>query len=277
MFSLELITIYLAVGASFAVSQGWRGGQPFAFGAALRGLVIWPWAAARWFTQKRAMSVLATGKGNEPGPETRAQRATQIALTELSRVLPSFMSVADTEQLWQQCRAALEKYTELTATVNNLDETASLGPRATELFLLDKRDGLDLARAARCLQRRNAARLKAHQIQARQEFLRALQDTQRVVTKALAHAPQDLARAVYVEELWHGFIERARQLCLALQDTETAQKVTRRLADAHAYRARPAVPALNKITPPQLEVEICTPETNLPFTNMPAGMTTRLG
>ena len=278
MMWLELITIYLAIGAPFAVSLGWRANAPFAYRKALPTFILWPLVATRRLSQRLTGAKPTTGISNEPlGPEQQAQRATQLALTKLSRALPLLASVADAEQLWQQCRQALEKYIGLTSAVYQLDENETPGPRASELYRLDGLDGADLAGAARCWQRRNAARLKAHQIKARQEFQRALQEAQQVVTNALRRSPVESAVAVYVEELWLGFLDCARQLCLTLQDKEAAPEVTRRLADARANRARPALPAKEIIPPPQLEVEKCTPETNIAFPKLPAGMASRLG
>jgi hypothetical protein len=249
MMWLELITVYLAIGAPFAVSQGMnlRGeGKAETITVllqSLRAALLWPLAAWPWLRQKLARPASATGYSNRhTGPEAKEQRAALAELTLLVRALPSCVSVAETERLWQQCRDAMEKYTGLTSSVYQLDKDASLSARAYELFRLEGRAGEDLLRAGRCLQRRNAARLKAHQIHARQEFLRVLEE----INRRLDDAPFDTS----VEELWQGFIGRARQLCLALQDEETAQEVTRRLAGASAHRLRPAVPAPKSIPPP---------------------------
>jgi hypothetical protein len=218
MLGIELIIIYLAIGAPFGVNRGWQERPAFSLSAAIRAALLWPVAAfqglACWRKQKRAAGEAV----KHFGPEHQAQRDALAALTELSRALYPIVSTATAGQLWIQGRDALDKYTGLTATVNNLDENAELSPRASEIFRLEGLTGQDLQRAGRCVQRRNATRLRAHQIQARQELLEALSQAQQTVNTATTD--------VRVKDLWQGFMEKARQLCLVLGDTETTQEVT---------------------------------------------------
>jgi hypothetical protein len=278
MMWLELITIYLAIGAPFAVNLGWSANPAFAYRKALLALFVWPLIAIRRLLKWLQTEVSAAGSDHEPfGPEEQAQRAVQLSLTALSRALPLLTSAATAEQLWQQCRLALEKYTGLTSEALHLSEIEPLGSRATELYTLAGRQGADVALAARCLQRRNARLLKEHQMIARQEFQQALLAAHQVVNSALKSSPSEATAAVYVEELWLGFLESARHLCLTLQDELAAPDVTRRLADARANRIRPALPAKEKSLPLHKEVEKCTPETQIAFPHLPAGVSSHLG
>jgi hypothetical protein len=272
MMWAELITIYLAIGAPVGVSRALSGRRrPLTrmVGAALWATLSWPLTAARWLHGKRAAaSVSAQTRDGSFGPDEPAQRAALAALTNLSLALRPLTSTAISEQLWLQCRDALEKYAGLTSAVKKIDPAAMPAPRDMEFFRLAGHMGDDLTRAGRCLQRRNAARLRAHQIKARQEFLAALQSAQREIESARAVLPHEETSASYLEELWHEFLERARQLCLALDEADTAQEVTRRLAEEQTRPVLPAV-AFENNTPPQTEARKRPPEPSLPLTHLP--------
>jgi hypothetical protein len=244
----EAITIYLAAGASFGVYNFLREQNPASrfhtFLNATRAAILWPLAAARIIRPRRRPDAgSAAGTINERastqfveriGQANRKLLASLYRLVELA--LPS--SGGDCEKMERASRTvreAVEKYVELTMAAAEAPPDAPPTEREMELFRVAGRRGDDLLLAGRCIHRRNAARLVAHQARARTELLHALAEIREVVGGTNARANVIAARHLSVETL--RFYACAFDLLSLLED-ESAAIIVTRLLDAECARLR---------------------------------------
>lgn len=267
----EAITIYLAAGASFGVYNFLREQNPtsrfHAWLKATRALILWPLAAAKFLRPRqrpdegnpvKTINEQATALFIERiGQAKRKLLASLYRLVELANA----SSGGEREKMEQSSRTVreiVEKYVELTMAAAEANPDAPPTEREMELFRVAGHKGDDLLLAGRCIHRRNAARLVAHQARARTELLHALAEIREVCGEAttLTNALTNViaTRHLSVETL--RFYACAFDLLSLLEDESAAMSVAR-LLDAECVRLRRLESLSRKETKPT-EEELCT-------------------
>jgi hypothetical protein len=248
----ETITIYLAIAAPFGVNcflrehaakEHTRARSLFkATGAGL----LWPFVAIAAFLSRqspKASSRAAIESGHSLDERTRDKIA--IAQRQLFAALEKVRGLAQTtdgacedlEQSTRAVREGIEKYVGLTLALaeTNLDDAPTR--RETELCRIAGRSGEDLLLAGRCIQRRNAARLIAHQARSRLKLLHALATVREINSDSLAESPANLIAARHLSVARLRFYGQAINLLSLLEDESAARRVAQVL-DAECARLR---------------------------------------
>ena len=184
----HFITIYLAAAAPLAVtyylhrSAQRRGVRAVASSAGVA--LAWPlWLLVRHLRSGGhrldvAATLLEPPASADEDKVRRAERAllSALYLTE-DLALESFgVRHGRACDAARGAAAGVERYAELTLAARRAREDAPPLPEELELARVAGRSCDDLLVAGRCLHRRNVARLRAHQAQARGELLRALDE-----------------------------------------------------------------------------------------------------
>ena len=248
----ELITIYLAIGAPIGVSHALsRGGAVRLWRRqTLLVVLLWPLAAIDWARRQPRFwqsSFLKMTKDEADDPIEQKELQVLRRLTALSRVLQPYQVVIDLEGTWQQTRVALETYSGLTRAVYESDNNVLAEPRELELLRIAARNGTDLICAGRCINRRNAIRLKVHQKQARQDFLATLQIWEQATAEVMQNLSRNKSAAANVGKHWYEFAECVRRLCILLQDADAAPEATRwEVGETSVTESLPVAPSLRK-------------------------------
>lgn len=242
----EAIIIYLAAGTSFGVYNFLREQNPasrfHAWLKATRAVILWPLAAAK-ILRPRPNEGSPAGTTNEQASAQFVERigqangkllASLYRLVELLNVPPGGER-EKMERASRTVREIVEKYVELTMTAAETNPDAPPTRREMELFRVAGRKGDDLLLAGRCIHRRNAARLVAHQARARTELLHALAEIREIVGGVTAITNAIAARHLSVETL--RFYACAFDLLSLLEDESAAMSVAR-LLDAECARLR---------------------------------------
>jgi hypothetical protein len=244
----EAITIYLAAGASFGAYDYLREQTPASrlhtWLKATRSAILWPLAAAKILRpRQRPDEDRSAGTINEQASAhfiMRIAEAKRKLLASLYRLI-ELMRVSSgggrekMERASRRVRELVEKYIELTMAATEAHPDAPPTKREMELFRVAGRKGDDLLLAGRCLHRRNAARLVAHQARARTELLHALAEIREIEGCATAPLNVSAARHLSVETI--RFYACACDL-LSLVEDESAATCVARLLDAECARLR---------------------------------------
>lgn len=267
----EAITIYLAAGASFGVYNFLREQNPqsrfHAWLKATRAMILWPLAAAKILRpRQRPDEGRPAGTINERASAQFVERIGQAngkLLASLYRLveLTDALTGGEREKMERASRTVreiVEKYVELTMAAAETNADAPPTRREMELFRVAGRKGDDLQLAGRCIHRRNAARLVAHQARARTELLHALAEIREIVGGTNASVNVITARHLSVETL--RFYACAFDLLSLLEDESAAMSVAR-LLDAECARLR-RLEALNRKESKTTEEERCTIHTH---------------
>lgn len=263
----EAITIYLAAGASFGVYNFQREQNPVSrfhnWLKAARAVLLWPLAAAKLLRPRRRPNKsrpagTINGRASARFVE-RINQANRELLASLYRLV-ELLGVSSggerekMERASRRVREIAEKYVELTMAAAESNVDAPPTERELEIFRVAGRKGEDLLLAGRCIHRRNAARLVAHQARARTELLHALAEIREIVGETTASANLITARHLSVETL--RFYACAFDLLSLLED-ESAAIVIARLLDAECARLR-RLEALSRKESKTTEEELCT-------------------
>ena len=238
----EAITIYLAAGASFGADNLLRRFRTWlkAIGAA----ILWPLTAATFLYLRRHRAADRTAGTTIEHASTqfmeKIRQASRKLLSSLYRLveLAKVSSGGESEKMELGARAIreiVEKYVELTMAAAETDLDALPSEREMELFRVAGRRGDDLLLAGRCIHRRNAARLVAHQARARTELLHALAEIREGGGGVTALMNVHAARHLSVETL--RFYACAFDLLSLLEDESAATSVAR-LLDTECARLR---------------------------------------
>ncbi len=263
----EAITIYLAAGASFGAYSLLReqttASRFHTFMRATRAAILWPLAAAKILRPRRGpgegrpagtINELASAQFVERiGQAKRKLLASLYRLVELLN-LSSGDEREKMESASRTVREAVEKYMELTMAAAAANPDAPPTEREMELFRVAGRRGEDLLLAGRCVHRRNASRLIAHQARARTELLHALAEIRELVGEVTALVSVVAARQLSVETL--RFYACAFDLLSLLED-ESAAIIIARLLDAECTRLR-RLEALSRNDSKTTKEEPCT-------------------
>jgi hypothetical protein len=248
MLLSQTITIYLAVGASFGVHSFLRLRNDLGLARTLLRVacttLLWPLVATR--TLAASQKVEARDSGRASSVEISYHPAAKVEQAR-RRLLDSLYGIGELEQeasgrqsheIEQSARAfreCVEKYSGLTMAAAELDSDAAPSEHELELYRVAGRKGDDLLTAGRCIQRRNAARLIAHQARARIELLHTLAEIREIAGKAASRLSPDTAHqmSVAILRLYGHALE-----FLSLHEDETAALSVRRLLEAECGRLR---------------------------------------
>jgi hypothetical protein len=173
MRSIELITIYLAAGASFGVSHYLRArsrrSHVRAFLEGVTTALLWPMAAAA-ILLKRLRHMDETEAVEEPNAQVEA--AVHAFVISVNKMLEASrrMKMTEMEQTLFALREGVQQYVGLAGM------KADRAPAHYEMELarISGRRGDDLLLAGHCTQRRNTARIKARFERERSRLLRKL-------------------------------------------------------------------------------------------------------
>lgn len=165
---LEALIIYLSIGASFGVYFLFQGRHvKFGFNFWLAVLAVtffWIFYAVHLFSphvQNFAKRQLSSYSEQENSVENAAQKllSSYSLIPESAGKIPFF-----------EFREIVERYGGLSLALQNAEESNSTACGG-ELFIAAERKKQELNLAGRCLRRKNLARLEAHQMSARRDFL----------------------------------------------------------------------------------------------------------
>jgi hypothetical protein len=182
----ETITIYLAVGAPFAVSyflrqQAAEGRAHLLLKTTVTGL-LWPLVAVKIFYARLRRTLMRAKLYEEPVLQPHAEkidgaRRNFLGALHTVRELATDAPGVESEKLERAVyvlRDCVETFVGLAQAVKEAMPDAPPDERELELFRLAGRKGDDLMLAGRLAHRRNVARLREHHARARTEMLHAL-------------------------------------------------------------------------------------------------------
>lgn len=249
MRASEIITIYLAAGAPFGVSyflqEKRAGGRVQLLMKATGATLFWPLTAAIIFLARMSPGKFATDSTAQDRCAAQADKRVEQARRKLLAALyrinelvrgPSGQASEELEQATRMIGESIEKYVGLTLVAAEIDFEAAPDEREMELCRIAGRRGDDLLLAGRCIHRRNASRLMAHQAQARTELLHALASVREFGNDArFASFNSSTARDVSAATL--KFYGHAINLLSLLED-ESAATSAARLLNAECARLR---------------------------------------
>jgi hypothetical protein len=270
MFLSELIIVYLAAAAPFGVANFLRRPagttRTHALLRSTGAALLWPLALlSRSLVQKKFRRVAP----DAATPEVSSAR--ELLIADARRALLSSLyrtadlseevcgaNTAATQEAVREAIASVERYVGLALAVADAGENVSHAPRETELCRISGRTGDDLHIAALCHQRRNDARLRAHQADSQLELLHALAELREVSESTFAATQTDAHAGV--RPLFAALLEtyaRAIDLLSLFEDGRAARKVAR-LLDAACARLR-RIESLNPQAAPEQIIQ--TPDT----------------
>jgi hypothetical protein len=224
-------------------------------------MILWPIAAAKiLFSRQRVDKDKADCAAERASAQfmEKVEQAHHSLLASLYQVTeltpsPSGVERAKVERSSCEVREATEKYVGLTVAAAECNPAAQASEREKELYRVAGRRGDDLLLAGRCIHRRNAARLIAHQARSRTELLHALAEIREIT--ASASSLKETAQARHASVAIVRFYGHAFNLLSLLED-ETAAASVARLMDAECSRLR-RLEALNLKETRHEEEELC--------------------
>jgi hypothetical protein len=300
----QLITIYLAAAAPVAVLFFLRRHGDAAHARSIARAA----AAGLFFPFTLATYALARGNVIAAATSTHAHEThdekIEFARKALVAALHAFEDRAreaggrradDAVRAAHDLTSTVERYAGLTLALADAEPDGEPDERETELARVAGRDGEDLEIAGRCVRRRNASRLRAHQAQSRLELLHALAalqdaleglDHSRTVRRsrvAVDHSHRQAgASAQQLSAALLRVYERAFDLLLLLEDARGVQTLVRLLdaTRARLYRHREEVPhAAHEDATGEQSCTPRRPQTTtapLPSQQLPAPISTRV-
>jgi hypothetical protein len=248
MRPIDLIIIYLVVGAPFAARRVAQGAEEVSFRSyklALRSYMIslkegllWPWSLAQCFssrlTQRRITSA-TIGLNKIPGsPVEHSLNLCLAALNDLASIdrHPAFGQSTGLESMYRDARDTLEKYAGLSSAlaISSADNTPA--PHELELARVSGLGGDELLIAGLCNHRRNQSRLKLHQQSSRSELLGILN----VWLDDYKMSGMETVQSVPVsrKEFLTNFCLRIAELARACEDFDTQRLVFEKLSEKTA-------------------------------------------
>lgn len=179
----ELVTIYLAVGASFGVScylraQNCARSLTRSVVEGTTAAILWPLAAGA-ILFGRLRHVYEERATEEPdAPVEEARRAFFVAVNRMLDVARSsrWTKRKEIERTLYALRESAEQYVALSEVEATADREASPARYEMELARISGRRGDDLLIAGRCTHRRNVSRIKARYERERSRMLDALSE-----------------------------------------------------------------------------------------------------
>lgn len=202
----EFLIVYLSIGAPFGVYY-FLSHRPVSFGLTFlikTVCVVFGWCFFAVYLIFRGFQNNYDARSElDSIGENEVEKTTRKLLAAYSEISPTERSVS-----FFQFREIVERYAGLTVELNDSAESNGFN---NELFIIAGRENQDLQLANRCLRRKNMQRLKAHQIQARGDFLRIFENF------------NETAMANSLESLF----AKAEQLAFLLTDNATVNLLNR--------------------------------------------------
>lgn len=237
----ETITIYLAVGAPFAVSYFLR--QQAAAGRAhlllkttVTGL-LWPLVAMKILYARLRRALMRAKLNEEPALQPHAEkidgaRRNLLGALHAVRELATDAPGVESEKLERAVyvlRDSVEKFVGLAQAVKETRPDGAPDERELELCRIAGRKGDDLLLAGRLAHRRNVARLREHHARARTELLHALAEIREAADglHPATAANLEAARRLSVETL--RLYGRAVDLLSLMEEASAAMSVAQLL------------------------------------------------
>lgn len=181
----DLLIIYFSCGAPFAVYHFLQNSRNDTFSSRLllNSAAVWVgWIAYAYLlwrkrSQKRFTPAQKQAKKVSTDPEIALLEQQTTVIQE--QILQAFIETNSRARLKVQFfafRDVLERFVGLTIAERNSAKFAASRKTASEaeVFSIAGRSGRDSERGARCVSRRNLARLQEHQKNAREDFLKQL-------------------------------------------------------------------------------------------------------
>jgi hypothetical protein len=242
---VEIITVYLAVAAPFAVSYFLRlparsrRRHKLAFASAA-GL-LWPLVVLSYTLTRGSGAHGITDMKKNPTPP-RAELPLRRLLDALRRLEDAARDACGaggepTVSAALDACAKVERHTALTLACLEARADAEPAEHELELARAAGRAGADLEVAGRCLHRRNVARLEAHRRNSRVEMLHALADLPDSFAPSLLARPSDFQASRRLYSALLPAYTAAIELLSQLEDARAVQTVAR-LFDSAAARLR---------------------------------------
>jgi hypothetical protein len=167
----EFLIIYLSIGAPFGV-YFFLSRRPINWNSTFllkTVCVVFGWCFyAVYLISRRSQNIYEANTALDSIAENEIEKIMRKLLAAYSEIMPNEKNVS-----FFQFREIVERYAGLTSALHDSRESTEF---QNELFVVSGMKNQDLQLANRCLQRKNLLRLKAHQIQARQDFLRIFEN-----------------------------------------------------------------------------------------------------
>jgi hypothetical protein len=166
----EFLIIYLSIGAPFGVYFFLSHRQINLNSTFLlkTACVVFGWCFYAVFLISRSQKKYEANLTSDSIAENEIEKIVRKLLATYSEISANEKNVS-----FFQFREIVERYTGLSSALYDSRESTEF---QNELFVLAGRKEQDLQLANRCLQRKNLLRLKAHQIQAQQDFLQIFEN-----------------------------------------------------------------------------------------------------
>jgi hypothetical protein len=167
----EFSIIYLSIGAPFGVYYFFNyssDNRSFSVWLKTIGVVFFWCAYAVLLNFGRSQKNTNVQSNSDLIAENEIQKAERSLLASYSEISRDGKIVS-----FFEFRETVERYIGLTSTLGVSVNSADFN---NELFMIAERKNHDLLLANRCLQRKNLLRLKAHQLQTRNDFLRIFEN-----------------------------------------------------------------------------------------------------
>ena len=266
----ELITVYLAAAAPVGVSYFLRrhdtARRTMHLFTAIAAALLWPVTlCAQMLAQKQNEHDTDDPRACTPNAQrvAPAERALITTLHQTDDLLRDTYGARATRarQAATDARASIERFTGLALALAATERAEHASAHERELFRVAGRRGDDAETAARCLHRRNLARLRAHHERARTEFVHALAELLETVEHDLP-APHKGAQS-FTDIYWLLIRAFARTIDLLslLDDQAAAVRVARLLDAACAWARRNELLNLPRTDAAQTGGLTCTPPT----------------
>lgn len=243
----EPVTIYLAIGASFGVSrylcaESRTGSRLRAFAEGMATALLWPLAAAAILIKRlRHKHWKDAGRERDERVHSRVEEAVRAFVISVNKMLETMRAQPQeasgpVEQTLYALRESAEQYAGL--AMIDADAAPAPAPHEAELARISGRRGEDLLVAARCVQRRNVSRIKAHYQRERSRLLKKLAELRaQGDDPSLVRGVDCGAKLPKVAEARLEIYLRAADLFSLLED-ERAVRSTAKLIDAECLTLR---------------------------------------
>jgi hypothetical protein len=167
----EFSIVYLSIGASFGVYYFFNyssDNRSFTIWLKTIGVVFFWCVYAVMLNARRSQKITNRQANSDSIAENEIEKTERALLASYSEIPQNGKFVS-----FFEFRETIERYIGLTSTLRDSADAADFN---NELFAIAERKNHDLPLANRCLQRKNLLRLKAHQLQARNDFLRIFEN-----------------------------------------------------------------------------------------------------
>jgi len=220
----DIITIYLAIGAPFAVHFILHNKEksPKAFWKAVGVMFIFPFILIRHFLSKR----LKREHKNHNEKLEQTKRSAFAALNEIQDRSKGIKESKSIERLIFVIRENVEKYSGLSLVAEQVDESDEPSKHEKEVFRISGCESGELKNAACCLHRRNVRQIISQRNRARKDLLHTLSEIEEVMDESKALL-MDSSLSRQINEPLSRLYKNAIEVFLQIEDENAAEIVTR--------------------------------------------------